>query len=250
MCRRITQPSSMVHLSTPIPPLPIPLQDITQREWRFPSALELRWERRGEEGGVGVAAGDTMTSTSTSTTTLTGTRTLAVATECRPVPRVGEGILGSTIRSTVAVHPIQTEQPRTSLEVRREAIPWRIAKQMPDSGNKVESAIALLAGLAIGAESATAVELEIIVAELGTEEATVQALGRATGARIAEEAGGTASETEVYRQEQTAVPGEVPLPDREAVPAAHVRAVREVRRAWAGEAVAVVAAVAGEGGNP
>jgi hypothetical protein len=148
---------------------------------------------------------------------------------------------------------------------------------MPDSGNKVESAIALQAGLAIGAESATAVELGIIVVELGiavvelgitaveleiivaepvTEQATVQALGRATGARIVEEAGGTASEAEVYRREQTAVPGEVPLADREAAPAAHVRAVREVRRAWAGEAVAVVAAgavvaaVAGEGGNP
>ena len=91
----------------------------------------------------------------------------------------------------------------------------------------------------------TAVELEIIVAEPETEEATVQALGRATGARIVEEAVGTASETEVYRREQTALPGEVPLADREAAPAAHVRAVREVRRAWAGEAVAV----AGEGDN-
>lgn len=141
---------------------------------------------------------------------------------------------------------------------------------MPDSGNKVESAIALQAGLAIGAASAvaaglgiivvelgiTAVELEIIVAEPETEEATVQALGRATGARIVEEAGGTASETEVCHREQTAVPGEVPLADREAAPAAHVRAVHEVRRAWAGEAVAlvaavaVVAAVAADGGNP
>jgi len=141
---------------------------------------------------------------------------------------------------------------------------------VPDSGNKVESAIALQAGLATGAESATvvglgiivvglgiivveleitAVELEIIVAEPETEEATVQALGRATGARIVEEAGGTALETEVYRREQTAVPGEVPLADREAALGAHVRPVREVRRAWAGEAVAVVA-VAGGGGNP
>ena len=92
----------------------------------------------------------------------------------------------------------------------------------------------------------TAVELEIIVAEPETEEATVQALGRATGARIVEEAVGTASETEGYRREQTAVPGEMPLADREAAPAAHVRAVREARRAWAGEAVAV----AGEGDNP
>jgi hypothetical protein len=143
---------------------------------------------------------------------------------------------------------------------------------MPDSGNKVELAIAPQAGLATGAESATAaglgiivvalgitvaglgitaVELEIIVAEPETEEATVQALGRATGARIVEAAGGTASETEVFHREQTAVPGEVPLADREAAPAAHVRAVREVHRAWAaGEAVAVAAAVAGEGGNP
>jgi len=155
---------------------------------------------------------------------------------------------------------------------------------MLDSGNKVESAIALQAGLAIGAESATAaglgiiaaglgiivvelgiivvelgitaveleiivVELEIIVAEPETEEATVQALGRATGARIVE-AAGTASETEVYRREQTALLGGAPLADREAAPAALVRAVREVRRAWAGEAAAVVAAVAGEGGNP
>jgi hypothetical protein len=151
---------------------------------------------------------------------------------------------------------------------------------MPDSGNKVESAIALQAGPAIGAESATAAGLGIIVVELGitaveleitavelgitavelgitavergitavergTEEATAQALGRATGARIVEEAGATASETEVYLREQTAVPGEVPSADREAAPAAHVRAVREVRRAWAAEA-----AVAGEGGNP
>ena len=91
----------------------------------------------------------------------------------------------------------------------------------------------------------TVVELEITVVEPETGEATVQALGRATGARIVEEAGGTASETEVYRREQAAVPGEVPLADREAAPAAHVRAVREVRRAWAGEA-----AVAAEGGNP
>jgi hypothetical protein len=77
----------------------------------------------------------------------------------------------------------------------------------------------------------TAVELETIVAELETEEATVQALGRATGVRIVEEAVGTASETEVFHREQTAVPGEVPLADRGAAPAAHVQAVREVRRA-------------------
>jgi len=124
---------------------------------------------------------------------------------------------------------------------------------MPDSGNKVE---------AIGAESATAGELGITVVALGiivaalgiivaepeTEEETVQVLGRVTGARIVEEAGAEiASETEVSRREQAAVPEEVPLADREAAPAAHVRAVREVRRAWA---VAVVAAVAGEGGNP
>lgn len=171
---------------------------------------------------------------------------------------------GNIIRSTVAARRIPTGLRPISSAAQREAIPCRIAKQMPDSGNKVESAIALQAGPAIGAESATAaglgiivvglgitaVELEITVAEPETEEATVQALGRATGARIVEEAGRTASETEVYRREQTAVPGEVPLPDREAAPAAHVRAVREERRAWAGEAVAVVAAVAGEGGNP
>lgn len=164
---------------------------------------------------------------------------------------------GNIIRSTVAAPRIPTGLRPISSAAQREAIPWRIAKQMPDSGNKVESAIALQAGLAIGAESATAAGLGIIVAELGiivveprTEEATVQALGPATGARIVEEAGGTASETEVYRREQTAVPGEVPLADREAAPAAHVRAVREERRAWAGEAVAVEAAVAGEGGNP
>jgi hypothetical protein len=180
---------------------------------------------------------------------------------------------GNIIRSTVAAPRIRIGLRPIGSAAQREAIPWRIAKQMPDSGNKVESAIALQAGLAIGAESATAVELgitavelgitaaelgitaveleitavelEIIVAEPETEEATVQALGRATGARIVEEAVGTASETEVYLREQTALPGEVPLAGREAAPAAHVRAVREVRRAWAG-----VAAVAGEGGNP
>jgi len=183
---------------------------------------------------------------------------------------------GNIIRSTVAAPRIPTGLRPIDSAAQREAILWRIAKQMPDSGNKVEPAIALQAGLATGAESATVVGLgitvvglgitvvgleiiavgleiivvglEIIVAELETEEATVQVLGRATGALIVEEAAGTASETEVYRREQTAVPGEVPLADREAVPAAHVRAVREVRRAWADEAVAVVA-VAGEGGN-
>jgi hypothetical protein len=143
---------------------------------------------------------------------------------------------------------------------------------MPDSGNKAESAIAVELGttaVELGTTAVelgttvvelgitaveleiTAAELEIIVAEPETEEATVQALGRATGARIVEEAVGTALETEVYRREQTALRGEVPLADREAAPAVHVRAVREVRRAWAGEAVAVVAAaVAGEGDNP
>jgi len=141
---------------------------------------------------------------------------------------------------------------------------------MPDSGNKAESAIAVALGttvVALGTTVAalgttvaelgtTAVELEItaveleIVTEPETEEATVQVLGRATGARIVEEAVGTASETEVFRLEQTALPGEVLLADREAAPAAHVRAVREVRRAWVGEAVAVAAAVAGEGDKP
>jgi len=137
---------------------------------------------------------------------------------------------------------------------------------MPDSGNKAEWAIAVELGttavelgttvvelaitaVALGttavelgitvvelgitaaALGTTAVELETIVAELETEEATVQALGRATGVRIVEEAVGTASETEVFHREQTAVPGEVPLADRGAAPAAHVQAVREVRRA-------------------
>jgi hypothetical protein len=83
------------------------------------------------------------------------------------------------------------------------------------------------------------------VAEPEIGEATVQAPGRATGARIVEEAAGTASETEVYRLEAAAVPGVVPLADREAAPAARVRAVREERRAWVGEA-----AVAAEGDNP
>ena len=171
---------------------------------------------------------------------------------------------GNIIRSTVAAPRIPAGLRPIDSAARREAIPWRIAKQMPGSGNKVGSAIALQAGLAIGAESATAaglgiiavelgitvVELEIIVAEPENEEATAQALGRATGARIVEEAGRTASEIEVYRRELTALPGEVPLADREAAPAVHVRVVREVRRAWAaGEAVAVVA-VAGGGGNP
>jgi hypothetical protein len=143
---------------------------------------------------------------------------------------------------------------------------------VPDSGSKVESPIALQAGLATGAESETVVELETIAAELeitaaelettaaelettaveleitaaepGIGEATGQALGRATGARIEEQAGGTASEIEVYRREQAAVPGGVPLADREAAPAAHGRAVRAVPRAWVGEA-----AVAAEGDN-
>lgn len=159
---------------------------------------------------------------------------------------------GNIIRSTVAAPRILTALRPICSVAQREAIPWRIAKQIPDSGNKVESAIALQAGLAIGAESVTVVESGIIVAEPETEEVTVQALGRATGARIVEEAGGTASETEVYRREQTAVPGEVPLADREAAPAAHGRAVREVRRAWAGEAAVAAGevAAAGEGGDP
>ena len=161
---------------------------------------------------------------------------------------------------------------------------------MPDSGNKAESAIAVELGttavelgttavesgttavelgttaVELGTTAVelgtTAVELGTTAVELGTtaveleiivaEPEIVQALGRATGARIVVEAVGTASETEAYRREQTALPGEVPLADREAAPAGHVRAVREVRRAWAGEAAAVVAAavVAGEGDNP
>lgn len=150
---------------------------------------------------------------------------------------------GNTIRSIAAAPRIPTELRPIGSAARRGAIPWRIGKQMPGSGNKAESAIVVVWGITEGEPGITAVELE-------TEEATVQALGRATGARIVEEAGGTASGTEVYRREQTAVLGEAPLADREATPTAHVRAVREVRRAWAGEAVAAVAAVAGEGGNP
>jgi hypothetical protein len=137
---------------------------------------------------------------------------------------------------------------------------------MPDSDNKVEAigaesatagalGITVVAlgitvaalGITVAALEITVAALEITVAEPETEEGTVQVLGRVTGARIVEEAGEIASETEVYRREQAAVPREVPLADREAAPAAHVRAVREVRRAWG---VAVVAAVAGEGGNP
>lgn len=150
-------------------------------------------------------------------------------------------VAGNIIRSTVAAPRIPIGLQPIGSAAQHEVIPWRIAKQMPDSGNKAESAIAVELGT-------TAVELEIIVAE----PEIVQALGRATGARIVEEAVGTASETEAYRREQTALPGEVPLADREAAPAAHVRAVREVRRAWAAEAVAVAAAaaVAGEGDNP
>jgi hypothetical protein len=179
---------------------------------------------------------------------------------------------GNIIRSTVAAPRIPIGLQPIGSAAQHEAIPWRIAKQMPDSGNKAESAIAVELGTtavelgttaaalgttaaALGTTAAalgtTAVELGITAVEPETEEATVQALGRATGARIVEEAVGTASETEVYRREQTALPGEVPLADREAAPAAHVRAVREVRRAWAAEAVAVgAAAVAGEGDNP
>jgi hypothetical protein len=191
-----------------------------------------------------------------------------------------EAAAGNTIRSTGAARRIPTEPRPIGSVAQREAILRRIARQMPDSGNKLESAIGLQAGLAIGAEPATAVGLGIIVAGLGTivaepatavelgiivmglgiivaepetGEATVRALGRTTGARVVEVAGGTASETEVYRREQTAVQGEVPLADREAAPAARGRAVREVRRAWVGEAAVAAAAggavVAGEGDN-
>jgi len=78
--------------------------------------------------------------------------------------------LGNIIRSTVVAPHIQTGLRPISSAEPQEAIRWRIAKQMPDSGNKAESAIALQAGLAIEAESAiaaglgiTAVGLEIIV---------------------------------------------------------------------------------------
>jgi hypothetical protein len=138
---------------------------------------------------------------------------------------------------------------------------------MPDSGNKVESAIALPAGLAIGAESATAgelgtvvalgitvvalgitvvaleitvVALEIIVAEPETEEGTVQVLGRVTGARIVEEAGEIVSETAAFplgkdlvvRVLSAAVEGPA-----EAAPAA---AAHAALRVWAARGAAVV----------
>ena len=173
---------------------------------------------------------------------------------------------GNIIRRTEAAPRIPIGLQPIGSVAQHEAIPWRIAKQMPDSGNKAEWAIAVELGttavelgttvvelaitaVALGttavelgitvvelgitaaALGTTAVELETIVAELETEEATVQALGRATGVRIVEEAVGTASETEVFHREQTAVPGEVPLADRGVAPAAHVQAVREVRRA-------------------
>jgi len=152
---------------------------------------------------------------------------------------------GNIIRRTEAAPRIPIGLQPIGSVAQHEAIPWRIAKQMPDSGNKAEWAIAVELGttavelgttvvelgITAAALGTTAVELETIVAELETEEATVQALGRATGVRIVEEAVGTASETEVFHREQTAVPGEVPLADRGVAPAAHVQAVREVRRA-------------------
>jgi len=83
---------------------------------------------------------------------------------------IGAAALGNIIRSTVVAPHIQTGLRPISSAEPQEAIRWRIAKQMPDSGNRVESAIALQAGLAIEAESAiaaglgiTAVGLEIIV---------------------------------------------------------------------------------------
>ena len=96
---------------------------------------------------------------------------------------------GNIIRSTVAAPRIPTGLRPIGSAAPREAIPWRIAKQVPDSDNKVELAIALQAGLVTGAESATVVGLgitvvglEITVVEPETGETTVQALGLATGA--------------------------------------------------------------------
>jgi len=134
---------------------------------------------------------------------------------------------------------------------------------MPDSGNKVESAIALQAGLAIGAESATAgelgtvvaleitvvaleiivVALEIIVAEPETEEGTVQVLGRVTGARIVEEAGEIVSETAAFPLGKDLV---VPVLSAEAeglAEAAPAAAAHAALRVWADREAVVVDAV-------
>jgi len=133
---------------------------------------------------------------------------------------------------------------------------------MPDSGNKVESAIALQAGLAIGAESATAGELgtvvalgitvvleitvlalEIIVAEPETEEGTVQVLGRVTGARIVEEAGEIVSETAAFPLGKDLV---VPVLSAEAeglAEAAPAAAAHAALRVWADREAVVVDAV-------
>src|SRR5215813_13811320 len=110
---------------------------------------------------------------------------------------------GNIIRSTVAAPRIPTGLRPIGSAAPREAIPWRIAKQVPDSGNKVtgaESATVVGVGITVVGLGITAAELgitvvelgitvvslEIIVAEPETEEATVQVLGRATGARIVE----------------------------------------------------------------
>ena len=170
---------------------------------------------------------------------------------------------GNIIRSTVAALRIPTGLQPIGSAAHREAIPCRIAKQMPDSGNKVESAIALQAGLAIGAESATAgelgtvvaleitvvaleiivVALEIIVAEPETEEGTVQVLGRVTGARIVEEAGEIVSETAAFPLGKDLV---VPVLSAEAeglAEAAPAAAAHAALRVWADREAVVVDAV-------
>jgi hypothetical protein len=164
---------------------------------------------------------------------------------------------GNIIRSTVAAPRIPTGLRPIDSAARREAIPWRIAKQMPDSGNKVGLAIALQAGLAIGAESATAgelgtvvaleitvVALEIIVAEPETEEGTVQVLGRVTGARIVEKAGEIVSETAAFPLGKDLVVRVLSAEAEGLAEAAPAAAAHAALRAWADrEAVAREAAV-------
>ena len=65
---------------------------------------------------------------------------------------------GNIIRSTVAAPLIPIGLQPTGSAAQHEAIPCRIAKQMPDSGNKAGSAIAVALGT-------TAVELEITAVE-------------------------------------------------------------------------------------
>src|SRR5262245_5539599 len=77
----------------------------TQRGWlpRAPSLLGLvwQWERRGEEAGVGDAAGAITTSTSTTIITLSVTPTSATAATA-PISAVTPATNGSTIRNIAA----------------------------------------------------------------------------------------------------------------------------------------------------